>query len=143
MLLLKRVIQLVLIVILMPASALYADEHKVGDVSVQYSVLNTSFLSAEVAAQYGLTRSKKTGLVNISVKKNGRGITANVFGHAKNMAGQIKELAFKEVKESSAVYYLATFSINNAEKLKFDLQVQPEKQGILVPLGFSKQLFVD
>jgi len=68
-------------------------------------------------------------------------VIANVFGHATNLIGQLKKLAFKEVKEDNAIYYLATFPINNAETLKFDLQIQPNKAGKLLPLSFRTQVF--
>lgn len=118
-----------------------ANEHIIGNVTIHYNALSTSSIPAEVATQYQLTRSKRTGIVNIAVMKNNKAVIANIFGHGKNLTGQLKELAFKEIKEGDAIYYIASFSFNNAEKINFDLQVQPEKTGKLISLPFKKQLF--
>lgn len=125
------------------SSATFENEHKVGDVTIHYNVFNSSRISAEVASLYGITRSGQTGLINISVIKNEKPVIANIFGHGKNLAGQLKSLAFKEIKEENAIYYIATFTFRSAEDLIFELQVQPEKSGILIPLKFKQQLFID
>ncbi len=120
-----------------------ANQHTIGDVTIHYNAFNASIIPAEVAAQYKIARSARSGVVNISVLKNGKPIIANIFGHGKNLAGQLKELAFKEIKEDKAVYYIASFTYGNGEQLIFDLKVQPEKKDLLIPLRFKQQLFVD
>lgn len=118
-----------------------ANTHTVGDITIHYNALGTSHISAEVASQYGITRSGRTGIVNIAVQNKGKAVIANIFGHGQNLAGQLKKLAFKEVKEENAIYYIATFTFVHGEKLSFDLQVQPEKQGKLIPVKFKQELF--
>lgn len=120
-----------------------ANQHTVGDVTIHYNALNSALISPEVASQYGITRSGRTAIVNISVMKNDKPVVANIFGHGKNLTGQLKELAFKEIKEEEAIYYIATLTFSNAEKLSFDLQVQAEKAGALIPLQFKQQLFTE
>lgn len=125
------------------AFSAHANEHTVGNVTIHYNAFNSSMLPAEVAAQYKITRSQRSGIINISVIKNGKPVIANIFGHGKNLAGQLKALAFKEIKEKNAVYYIASFNYRNAEKLSFELDIQPEKKDRLIPLQFKQQLFVD
>jgi len=130
------------------SSHLVANEQTVGEYTVHYNLLNTSFIEPNIATQYGIKRSKSIGMLNISVlKKSDNGeetaVISNIFGHGASLAGQVKSLSFKEVKEADAIYYIATFSINDGERLSFDLQVQPEKVGKLIPLKFKKQVFVD
>lgn len=130
------------------SSPLQANEHTVGEYTVHYNLLNSSFIQPKIATQYGIKRSKNIGMLNISVMKksdNGEStaVISNIFGHGASLAGQVKELAFKEIKEADAIYYIATFSINDRERLSFDLQVQPGKVGKLIPLKFKKQVFVD
>lgn len=125
------------------ASASSENQHTVGDVTIHYNAFGSSTIPSEVAAAYGLTRSKRTGLVNISVVKNGQSVTANIFGHGKNLLGQLKELSFKEIIEENSIYYIATFNYSNEEQVMFDLQVQAEKTGQLIPLAFKQQFFVD
>ena len=120
-----------------------ANEQTVGDITIHYNALSTSNISPEVAKQYGITRSARNALVNIAVQKNGKPVVANIFGHGKNLAGQLKELAFKEVKEENAIYYIATLTFTQGEKVSFDLQVQPEKEGKLLPLSFKQELFAN
>ena len=123
--------------------SVFANQHTVGEVTVHYNAFNSAIISADVATQYGITRSGQTGIINISVIKGDKPVIANIFGHGKNLLGQLKGLAFKEIKEDKAIYYIATFTFRSNEKLSFDLQIQPEKSGILLPLQFKQTLFVD
>ncbi len=130
------------------SNQLLANEHRVGEYTVHYNLLNSSFIQPKIATQYGIKRSKNIGMLNISVIKesdNGAkaAVVSNIFGHGASLAGQVKSLAFKEIKEAEAIYYIATFPISDRERLSFDLQVQPEKVGKLIPLKFKEQVYVD
>jgi hypothetical protein len=130
------------------SSMVNAEQHSVGEYTVHYSLINSSFLEAKVATQYGLKRSKNIALLNISVIQNpdtpqSTAVISNVFGNGVSLAGQMKQLAFREIKDGDAIYYLATFPINNGERLSFDLQVQPLKQGKIIPIKFKQQVFVN
>ncbi len=130
------------------SSPVVAEQHTMGDYTVHYNLLNSSFIEPKIATQYGIKRSKNLGLLNISVikksdKAEGTAVISNIFGHGASLAGQVKSLAFKEIKEADAIYYIATFPINNGERLSFDLKVQPEKVGKLIPIKFKKQVYVD
>jgi hypothetical protein len=129
--------------LLLSTSMSFANEHKVGDVTIHYSVVNSTMLTPEVATQYRIKRSNQIGVLNISVHKRDKAVIANIFGNTKNIAGQLQELAFKEVKEDQAIYYLATFSFNHQQLQTFSMQVQPEKKGVLIPLQFKHTLFAD
>ncbi len=118
-----------------------ANEHQVDDVTIYYNAFNSVSIPAEVASQYSITRSNKVGIINISVLKDGKAVIANIFGHGKNLVGQLKALSFKEIKEDQAIYYIATFNFTSQEKITFDLKVQPGKEGNLIPLQFKQQLF--
>jgi hypothetical protein len=137
-----------LAILFLLSNPLKAVEHSIGEYTVHYNLLNSSFIQPKVATQYGIKRSKNIGLLNISVIKKsdaaeGTAVISNIFGHGTSLAGQVKELAFKEVKEADAIYYIATFPISDRERLSFDLQVQPEKVGKLIPIKFKKQVFID
>lgn len=120
-----------------------ANVHSIGDITIHYNALSSANIPAEVAAAYNIRRSGRTGIINITVMKNDKPVIANVFGNGKNLTGQLKELAFKEIREEQAVYYIATFTFSNSEKLSFDLQIQPERKGKLIPIKFKKELFVE
>lgn len=127
-----------LLMLNLPASA---NEHSIGDVTIHYNAFSSTQLPAEVTSKYQLTRSGRVGVINITVMKNEKPVIANIFGHGKNLAGQLRELAFREIREEQAVYYIATFNFTNGEKLRFDLNIQVEKTGVLVPLQFKQQMF--
>ena len=125
-----------------------AEQHTVGEFTVHYSLINSSFLEPEVATQYGIKRITNIAMLNISVIKKsdsemGTPVISNVFGNGKSLSGQFKELAFREIKEENAIYYIATFAIGNGERLSFDLKVQPEKQGKLIPIKFKQQVYTN
>lgn len=134
-----------------PSQSLSAGEFAIDDLTVHYSLINSSFIQPEIASQYSLIRSKNRALLNISVVQNPndttieevKGLKANIFGTAVTLAGQLRKLAFKEIKEQNAIYYIATFPINNGERLTFDLKVQPNKAGKLIPIKFKQQVFVE
>lgn len=108
------------------ASSVQAEQYKtLGDWDVHYIVINTSFLTPDIARAYGIQRSKYQGLVNISVlqKDTHKAQSVAVTGNATNLLGTNKPLSFKEVKEGDAIYYLAVLSFDNLEQYRFDIKV--------------------
>jgi len=128
-----------------------AGEFVIDDVTVHYSLVNSSVIEPKISTLYNLKRSKNRALLNISVVKNltkedtregkVKGLTANIFGQAVTLVGHLKKLDFKEIKEENAVYYIATFPISNGERLSFDLKIQPNKVGKLIPIKFKQQVY--
>ncbi len=122
-----------------------ADEHSkvVGQYTIHYNAFSSDFLSAEVARQYGLKRSKQVALVNITVIDNttNSATTAFLEGNAYNLAGQNKDLAFKEIKEQTTVYYLANFRFANQEKLTFRLNIKPKGEKEPFTLEFKQTMY--
>ncbi len=116
-----------------------------GDISVYYSVVNTSFLTPQVAKDYGINRAGNLGLVNIAIRNTqaNKPLSAEVDGNAYNLAGQNKSLAFKEVKEEGAIYYLATVRFSNMENLSFELNVRIDGTQEVLPIRFKQTMYVD
>ncbi|GGY55861.1 hypothetical protein GCM10011297_30970 [Bacterioplanes sanyensis] len=118
-----------------------------GDYEVHYIGLNSTFLTPETAAAYGITRSKALGFVSISVLKNVAGeplpvaMTASVEGQLRNLIGQAKTLTFNEVKERNAVYYLTTFRFDDGDLYHVDLQVSPEDSSQTFNVKFSQKFY--
>ncbi|MDH5630273.1 MAG: DUF4426 domain-containing protein [Gammaproteobacteria bacterium] len=119
----------------------HANQHSIGDVTIHYNALNSADIPAEVAASYKIDRNGRTGIINIAVFKNDQPVVAHVFGHGKNLLGQLKDLAFKEIREEQAIYYIATYTFSDAEEVFFELNIQADKTGSLIPISFKKQLF--
>lgn len=118
---------------------------KLGSMNVHYMAIGSTFFSPEIAKAYGITRSRYNGLINISVLDNTRAgnpaKTVSINGQAKNNLGQFKDLEFTEVKEGSAIYYLAQVSYNNEETLHFTLEINTGEEQ--QTLKFSQQFYVD
>jgi len=113
-----------------------------GELDVHYSAFNSGFLQPDIAAAAGLVRSKTQGVVNIAVLKAGKPSTAQVSGQVKDLLGKVTPLAFRQVSEGGAIYYLAQFPFTQREMLKFTLTVQ---QGDSTPhtFTFDQEFFPD
>ncbi|MCG9598750.1 DUF4426 domain-containing protein [Vibrio sp. Isolate25] len=116
------------------------------DVEVHYSAFNSTFLTPQVAHSYELKRNGYSAIINISVLDNYQAgkpaITAKVSGSAKNLIGQTKTLEFREIKEGSAIYYLAEFPISEEENLTFDIDVNAGNKGT-GRLKFTQKFYVE
>ncbi len=125
----------------------YAEKMKeFGDYVVHYNAFRSDTISPEVAKQYNLARANNRILINIAVLKKvmnttGKPTAAKVTGHASNLTGQLKKLEFKQIKEGTAIYYLAETKISDGEFLKFDLKIIPEGEDRGTRLRFDKRFF--
>lgn len=114
---------------------------------VHYSVFNTSFLTPQVAAAYGITRSKNKALMNIAVlekQPDGRmkNVTAILSGEQYDLIRHTP-LTFQEVREEHAIYYLSSFDIQNRTTVYFTVNIQPDPNRPAYKLQFSKMLYRD
>lgn len=117
-----------------------------GDYMVHYNAFRSDTISPEVAKQYNLARANNRILINIAVLKKvmnttGKPTAAKVTGHASNLTGQLKKLEFREIREGSAIYYLAETKISDGEFLKFDLKILPEGEKRAARIRFDKRFF--
>lgn len=109
------------------SSLVNAEQFKtLGSWDVHYIVINTSFLTPEIARAYGLQRSKYQGLVNISVldKTSHQAQSVSVMGEATNLLGTQKDLVFKEVQDGDAIYYLAVLPFRHDEQYRFNVDIR-------------------
>lgn len=113
-----------------------------GELDVHYSAFNSGFLQPDIAAAAGLVRSKTQGVVNIAVLKAGKPSTAQVSGQVKDLLGKVKPLAFRQVSEGGAIYYLAQFPFTQREMLNFSLTVQ-QGDGSPHTFTFDQEFFPD
>ena len=130
--------------LLIISSAAYAEQkQQLGEWDVHYMVVSTPFLTPEVAASYGIVRSKFNALVNISVLDavTGTAQRVSVSGTAKNLIGTTKTLTFKKVEEGDAIYYLAVLPFRDRENYRFSIDVQ--RGNTVQTLNFKQEMFVD
>ena len=81
-------------------------QEKFGDVTVHYNTFNSTFLTPDIAKAAGLTRSKNQGVINVSVLKDGKPLTAEVSGSVKDLTSQTVPLKFKQITEQGAILSL-------------------------------------
>jgi|TARA_S200000501_G_scaffold379012_1_gene446347 uncharacterized protein YggU (UPF0235/DUF167 family) len=122
---------------------------KKGRYEVLYSVFNTTFLEPETAKAIGVKRAKNLALINISLREyladgtsipvGAKQINATWF----NLLHKNK-MAFKEVKEPDAIYYLAKFKISNDnEKIIIEAYVTPEGSNDPIKVKFQHHFYLN
>jgi len=119
-----------------------------GDYVVYYNALPTEVLQANIARQYGISRSKFRGFISVSVQKktktaSGKPVNATVNVSASNLTGQQKTFSLQRIEEGPAIYYIDDFRIANMETLKFTLKIKPENSDKDFTVHFSQQFFTN
>lgn len=114
---------------------------------VHYSVFNTGFLTPQVAQAYNIVRSKSRAMINIAVlQKQADGkmknVSARVSGDQYDLIRTVP-LAFNEVREEQAIYYLSSFDFQNKTTLYFTVMIQPDPNKPAYKLQFNKLLYTD
>lgn len=128
------------------AASLSAEQFKTfGGWQVHYIAFNASLLSPQVAERYGIVRGRNKGVVNISVvgaagHAESVGAEGAVKGRFLNLLNQSTTLAFREVEDAGSVYYLAAFDFENAETLRFQIDLKLPGHGAAT-LRFQQPLY--
>lgn len=122
--------------------AVAEQKQQIGQWDVHYSAFNSTFLTPEIAAQYGITRSDKRGLVNISVLHSDTqsAVRAKPEGYVSNPRGGVQNLEFQEITEGDAIYYLASFQFGDEEVMRFTLRF-PDSKNAGETLTFEQQFY--
>lgn len=123
---------------------------QLGNFQVYFSAFNSTFIPPGIAEQYNLRRSERFGIVNIAIRAmspdgvgddSGRAVTARVSGHTTNLLTQKNSLVFSEIREGSAIYYLADFKFADEELLRFAINVKPEGSSRGETLRFEQTFY--
>ncbi len=116
--------------VLLFASHSLATEIKVGDWTVHYSALPSTFLTPEVARTYQIERSRYNGILNIAVHdQDGKPLQVNLNGEGKTLIGTVRKLEFQTVREGDAIYYIAEYPYRNEDNVLFTIDIQSPTQG--------------
>lgn len=143
-----RVLSTALFLLAMPLMAQAEQSKKFGDYTVHYSAFTTDNLTPSVARAYNIPRSKNRALLNISVlKKTADGPSkpsrARIKGTTTNLSQQLRELSLREISEKGAIYYIAETPVDNAETLKYNLEITPEGETITYKFSFQEQFYTE
>ncbi|MHC8341558.1 DUF4426 domain-containing protein [Pseudomonas sp. HLT2-19-2] len=110
-----------------------------GDVTVHYNTFNSTFLTPDIAKSTELVRSKNQGVINVSVIKDGKPLTAQVSGSVKDLTSQTVPLKFKQITEQGAIYYIAQFPVDQQETRTFKIDVKTGDKTNTI--NFNQELF--
>lgn len=136
---------LTLFALLSFGSSAYAENSmEFGDYVIHYNAFRSDVLSPEIAKNYNLTRRSNRAIVNIAVLKKvmdttGKPTAAEVTGKLTNLTGQLKSIEFHQIKEDTAIYYLAEVQFTEGEYLRFDIEVTPEGESQPAKLKFDRR----
>ena len=137
---------LILIAILCEASAQAQQSEIFGPYELHYSVVNSTFLSPEVAATYGIVRGNKRAILTLAVREEmapaGETLSMLLQGRTWDLI-QNQTLEFLEIREGKAVYYIAQFKHINEEWRFFEMDFRPEGADETYTFKFKHQLYVD
>ena len=144
--LLKGIITLFTFMLVSIQSVQAEQKERFGDYEVHYSAFTSTFLTPEIAKQYGIVRSKAIGVINISVlKKSENGVfepvPAQLEGMRTNDIQQQQFLAFRRVKEGKAIYYLTEVQFMEGQVLVFNISATPEGQPKPLKIRFSQTFY--
>ncbi|MFT5691341.1 MAG: hypothetical protein ACI92E_000669 [Oceanicoccus sp.] len=118
-----------------------------GQFDIHYSVVNSTFISAEVARIYNIVRGANRALINIAIRKNledgsNKAQKAVVTGHSSDLMRETP-LKFLEIVEQNAIYYIAEVKFYNEEIRHFTINVQPDDEKMPLQMKFTKTLYRD
>ena len=111
---------------------------------LHYSIVYTTFLTAEIAAKFGIPRGKDKAMLTLSVRDAEAG---DIEGRPMEIEGRTWDLItggnmkVKEVKEGRATYYLVPFEFLDREYPFFEFTFTPEGADKAYNYKFQTQLW--
>ena len=128
--------------VLVAGVAAAEQQARLGPYDVHYVVVRSTFFSAAIAEQYGIVRGRDRALMNISILEDDVPVAATVTGTVIDLLERRVSLDFREVREGSAVYYLAEIRHTDRETLRFRVSITGPDE---VPrtLSFQQMMYWD
>ena len=125
-----------------PAEATSAD---IGEHTVHFSAQSTADLPQDVARAYGISRTKNSAMVTVSILNKGdqKSVPGDISVNAVNLTGQLKNVKMRRIDEQDAIYYIGTTNVDNRETLIFEIDVAPDGVDTSSSLRFKRQFYTD
>ena len=105
---------------------------KSGDIRVYANAMVSSQMNAQMARQYGITRSASRVLLHVVVRKGIPGkdktLPASITAIAIRKNGTRSAITMQLTKDNSDVYYLGELNINGNESINFEIITVIKKQ---------------
>lgn len=139
--------KLLVLLTILPALALAqgSGQRELGPYTVFYSVVNSTFVSPEVAGHYGIVRGKDRAFINIAIRENladggSEARSASLEGRTWDLFHN-QFLEFREVKEQNSIYYIAEFKFNDEDVRFFKVELQPEGAQRSYEIKFNHKVY--
>ena len=113
-----------------------------GEYELHYNAVRSDQLSADIARNYGVTRSKNRVLLNISVLHKtdaGKAVDADVTANSRNLAGQGQGISLRRIGEGNAIYYLGEVVFSGTQTLIFDIAATPAGSTIPIKASLTRE----
>ena len=136
-------VSLLLVVAGVCAVSLAEQKQHLGAWDVHYVVVASTFFNEEIAERYDIVRGRDRAIMNVSILgQDQTPVAVTIEGVMINLLGQRQSLAFREIREGDAIYYLAPVKHDDREMLRFEVQfTAPGDVSRL--LRFQQQMFWD
>ena len=121
------IVGLLLACCVLPAAAQQSTRYE--QFELHHSIVYTTFLSPEVAAEYGIARGADKATLSLSVRDADAG---DIAGRPMKIEGRSWDLItggdmrVKEIREGRATYYIVPFEFLDREYRFFEFTFQPE-----------------
>ena len=137
-------VPLLILLLLASTQALGQQSERFDQYELHRSVVYTTFLSPEIASEYGIARGDFKAILTLSVRDVSAGETA---GRPMVLSGRTWDLIqggaldFMEIREGAATYYIAEFEFIDREWRFFEFDFQPEGSEKSFRYKFKTQLW--
>jgi len=136
-----------LILALVPSARAQLSE-RFGPYELFYNVVNSTFVEPAVASEYGITRGRRRGIINLSLREHledGSTVARrmDIRGNNRDLTAQRLPFDFIEVREGPAIYYIGEFRFINREFKFFDVDFSPENSADRFEFSFKRQMYIN
>ncbi len=122
---------IIFLTLMLVSNIVCAQFMKSGDIRVYANAMVSSQLNADVARQYGITRSGSRALLHVVVREGTPGkdktLPATITAIAIRKNGERNTINMQLTKEGEDVYYLGELNISKNEAVNFEIITQIEK----------------
>jgi hypothetical protein len=112
-----------------------------GPYDIYYTAFPSMLVPAETAQQHKITRSPNRILLNIAVRNDETPTQVGITGTSLNLLNQSQTLNFAEIKEQSAIYYLAEVINHEQDTLRFSITIEFPTDHPSYELTFQRQYY--
>jgi hypothetical protein len=138
---------LALLGLLLLSPVTVAESEVFGDFEVHYSVVNSTFIDPAIASRYQIVRGNDRAFINLAIRKrlpdgSDIAVSASLEGRTWDLF-QNQFLEFREIREESAIYYIADFEFSDGELRFFNISLLPEGAERSRQLKFQHKVYVD